>query len=173
MYLYIKILENFIRSIIKLNKYYYYTYNPNEDMIKINDITLIYYLLNFFLFFNKNLSKRILKNYYNVDENVKLIKINDMNCIMLEEKSNISPITPKGVIDNIVIDVRNHRYNLNKLKLNLFKIDSDVPLIFCLFYFENICKIDNIKLTVNYIGENKNYDNFFKINDIDKISAIL
>ena len=101
-----------------------------------------------------------------------MIVINSNDQVLPEEKDVISPIIPKGIISNIVIDVKNHRYNLNRLKKNLFKIDKEIPIIFCLLYYENICKIENINLSVNYFGKDNN-NKFYKINDIDKISVLV
>lgn len=155
----------------KLDQFYYLEYRP--DNIKIKKVSFLYYFLNIFCLRNKNFVQYFILNYCNIDLRKQLIKINNNNQIMLENKVRIKPLVPKGIINNIVVDVKNHRYNLNSIKKNLFKIDCEVPLIFCLLFYENICKIENLNISVNYFGKKNEDNNFFKINDIDKISRII
>ncbi len=176
MYLYFLIIWTYIKSLfekIKLNKYLYLTYDNKDDKVKIVNVSFIYNVLKFMYIYDYDLSKQLIKKYYNIDPENRLIVINSIEQILPEGKDVISPIIPKGIISNIVIDVKNHRYNLNTLKKNLFKIDKETPIIFCLLYYENICKIENVNLSVNYFGKDDNDNKFIKINDIDKISVII
>lgn len=163
-------LKNFYDK-IKFNKYLYINYDCQNDNIKVTNVSLLYNILNYMNLRNSKVSNIVVKNFYNIDLNCKLIKVNSNDQILFEDQNFIKPIVPKGIISDIIIDVKNHRYNLNSLKQNLFKIDKNIPLIFCLFYYENICKIENVNLSLSYYGKENN--KIFKINDIDKISDIL
>ena len=173
MYLYFLVIWTYIKSFfdkIKFNQYLYITYDDRIDKVKLVNVSFLYNLFKFL--YICNFSNQLVKKYYNIDPKNKLIVINSNDQVLPEEKDVISPIIPKGIISNIVIDVKNHRYNLNRLKKNLFKIDKEIPIIFCLLYYENICKIENINLSVNYFGKDNN-NKFYKINDIDKISVLV
>ena len=166
IYTYIK---NFFNK-FKLNNYYYLDYNSKEDLVKKKNITFWIYLLNIFNLRNNIYIINLIYKFININLNSPIIKINKNGNILLEQNKVINSIVPKGIVSNIIIDVKNHRYNLNNLKKNLFKIDKDIPLIFCLIYYENIYKIEDIFIGINYFG--KENVNFNKIGYLDKTSIL-
>jgi hypothetical protein len=131
---------------ISYNKYYVYSYDINKDVIQIRNITIIYYLLMIFFMTN---NKRVM-NFFLIKKKNIIIKNNNEQIFLLVNNNFSRGVIPKGIIENIIINIRNHRYELNNLKKNLFKIDSKIPLIFCLAYYENIKKINLCFLKLKY-----------------------
>jgi len=94
-----------------------------------------------------------------------IIKINNNNQ-MMGLYNNFEPIIPKGIISNIKINIRNHRYEINNFKKNIFRIDRNIPLIFCLAYYENIRKFNSCYITTEY---KITFNKFVKKNTTHKV----
>jgi len=140
-------------NFISINKYYEYKYNENTETVFIKNITLIYYL-SFLLIYNE-----ILLDYFKINTNNVIIKKKN-NYFLLKNKK-FEPIIPKGIIDNIELNIKNHRYELNNLKKNIFCIDKNLPVIFCLGFFENINNISYCFINCKYK---------IKFNDLKKVN---
>jgi len=137
MYFFDKI--NFCR----INNYYEYKFNEKDKSIKVNNITLLYYISCLFFF------SKIIFNFFNFNVNNIIVKTNN-KYILLKKLEKFQISIPKGIIDTIELNIKNHRYELNNLKLNYFNVDKSTPLIFCLAFFENIKNIESCFINCNY-----------------------
>lgn len=163
-------LRNKVNFLIPSN-YFILKYNKNKDLIDIEDVSFICNLIKLLNCRNQSYILDFINRFFNYDLGSKLIEINNVYNINYENEERLQPIIPKGIINIIRVDIKNHRYDLNNLKKNIFKIDRNIPLIFCLKYFEGINKIEDCRITLSYRG-NSNIKST-NINHIDKISAII
>lgn len=153
---------------ISYNKYYVYSYDVNKDDIQIRNITIIYYMLTM-LFMTNNIK---VLNYFLIKKDNIIVKNNNEQIFILGN-NNFSGVVPNGIIENIKMNIKDNRYELKNLKKNLFKIDHNTPIIFCLAYYENIKNINLCHLSLEYkILFNRGLDNplLYKVksNDILK-----
>ena len=165
---YLYICSNFNNRIY--NIYYLYKYDTSKDIIKIKNITILYYILYFLRLNNNN---RILK-YLSIKRNNVIIK-NKKNKFVKLDNTEFTPVVPNGIIGDIIINIENHRYETSNLKKNIFNIDKNISLIFCLAYFENIKKFNLCYLTLEYkkiFINNSNKSNIFKVHSNDIINNI-
>ena len=133
-------------KIISYNNYYIYSYDEVQDVVDIKNITNLYYML-MILFLTNN--KRVL-NYFQIKKNNMIVKNNNDQIFLLDKNNFSKSIVPTGIIDNIKINIKNHRYDLENFKRNIFKIDHSTPIIFCLAYYENIKRVKECNLTLEY-----------------------
>lgn len=127
------------------NTYYLYNYNINNDLIKIYNITALYYLL-WIVGLNKNIN--VLK-FLSINRDNIIIRNKD-NKFLLLESLEFQAINPNGIIDNINVNIQNHRYEISNLRKNIYNIDKNIPLIFILSFFEKIKKFNSCYLTLEY-----------------------
>ena len=169
-WLFLLYFRNKINFLIPSN-YFILKYNKNNDFIAIEDVSFICNIMKLLNCRNQIYILSLINRFLNYDLNNKLIEINNNHNISYEDEKKFKPIIPKGIISTIRVDIKNHRYDLNNLKKNIFKIDKEVPLIFCLKYFEGISKINDCRITLGYRG-NSNVKST-NINHIDKICTII
>ena len=167
--IYIKSLIDYIRP----NIYYKLLYDTNSDVAKIINVTFYYYLLSYLCLRHNSYALYFIEKISGLDLDSNLIILNNNKQLIVEGNNKFKSVIPKGIINNIIIDVKNHRYNLDTIKKNLFKIDVNIPLIFCLLYYENICKINDCYISTTYLGKKLDENKFTKIISIDTISKLI
>ena len=152
----LKIILYFYKAIIffmPINYFYY------KDGILIN-ISLIIYLLNFLII-------GYFINSYIFDNNIFCIK-NDKIWIY---SKNIKNVLSTKIIKNIIYNDNNFIIILDNLKKNIYNIDSNIEVLFLLYFFNNIkinkksyIKINfyNSKSRLINLTEKTKLEDFFK-----------
>ena len=165
IYIYLVYLKLISYFNFNLSHYYQYDYSQKKDVIRIENITLLYYISTILIF------KSYFLKIFNI--NSKFIIVKKDNKLNLLESKYFKSIRPKGIINNIQVNIKNHRYELSNLKSNLYNIDRNIPVIFCLSYYENINKFNDCVVNCNYKKLFKDitlYD--YKVKATDKFSDL-
>ena len=151
------------------NKYFSLNYDNINDLIIINDVTIIYYLLYFLNLRNNKIANSFIELIFSIKLN-NIIKKTIDNKFLLENDFNLCQIYKYYEIVNIRIDIKNHRYSLDKLREKICFIDKNIPIIFCIAYFEKILKIKNCNITICF---RKNVNKCLNIKYNDTLSYVI
>ena len=174
---YINIYLEFIKSKLSTYipyKYYTIEWNDLNKESKILDVSILINLLKLFFISDNKTAHKIVKSILGINLENKIFRINNDDQLLLDNKKRLMPVIPKNVIETIRLDIINHRYYLDNLKKNLFKIDRDTPIIFCLAYYEMINNLNNCNITLKYIlKDNLSKEISIKINEKDTINSII
>lgn len=155
-------------------KYYVIDWNHLNNESKLIDVSILINILKLFYINENKFVHKFIKNFFAINLDSNILKINNDDQVLLDYKKRLIPVIPKNIIENIRLDIINHRYYLYNLKKNLFKIDKDTPIIFCLAYYEKISKLDKCNLTLKYMLKDNSFKEItIKINEKDTINSII
>ena len=113
-------------------KYYFIEMNEKNLDFKILDVSILINLLKIFNISNNKIAHKLVNRAFGINLDNRIIRKNNEDQILFDDKQRLFPVIPKHVIQSIRLDIVNHRYYLNNLKQNLFKIDRETPILFCL-----------------------------------------
>ena len=171
--IYLDFMKNKLSTFIPF-KYYGIEWNNLTKESKIIDLSILVNLLKLFYLSDNKVAHKLVKSIFGINLENKIFRKNNDDQIILDHKKKLMPVIPKNIIGSIRLDVINHRYYLENLKKNLFKIDRDTPITFCLAHYEMINNLNNCNITIKYILK----DNLFKeitikINEKDTINNLI
>lgn len=171
--IYLDFVKNKLSKFIPF-KYYIIEWNNLNKESKILDVSILINLLKLFYLYDNKITKKLVNSFLGINLENKIFRKNNDDQVILDYKERLIPVIPKNIIGSIRLDIINHRYYLENLKANLFKIDRDTPIAFCLAHYEMINNLNNCNITLKYIlRDNLSKEITIKINEKDTINSII
>lgn len=171
--IYLDLIKSKLSNFIPF-RYYLIDYPNLNNEYKIMNVSFLINLLKIFYISENKIILDLIKNIVGINLENKIIRINNDDQILLDYKKRVMPVIPKFIIESIRLDIVNHRYYLENLKNNLFKIDRDTPIIFCLAHYEMINNINSCNITLKiHSKDNLIREISIKIDEKDTINNII